>query len=102
MVRARRDGDIEKLWPHARVTECGHSDYRFRAPVTVDAIIDAFNAEILRISYSNFKDSVGDKALHDAYLNVWSAMAKVQPTPPYLGWVDKEPPKRKRRKRRGL
>lgn len=85
LVRARRPGDIEKLFPNAKVTELHHADYQFRAVVTRAEIKSAMCGEIDRISYGNFKDSVGDQALHNAYLRVWSHMSLLQPVPPYSG-----------------
>lgn len=85
LVRARRPGDIEKVFPTAKVTELHHADYQFRAVVTRSEIKSAMNGEVDRIAYSNFKDSVGDKGLHDAYLRVWSHMSLLQPVPPYSG-----------------
>jgi hypothetical protein len=35
--------------------------------------------EVARITYDNFKDSVVDRPLHDAYLRVWSTMLDLQP-----------------------
>lgn len=102
LVRARRPGDIEKVFPNAKVTELHHADYQFRAVVKRSEIKSAMNAEIDRVAYSNFKDSVGDKALHDAYLRVWSHMSLLQPVPPYsgarslLGDLTYDPPKKKR------
>jgi hypothetical protein len=85
MVRARRPGDIEKLFPKAVVTEYTASDYHYRAAVKIEAIGAALVAELGRVTYSNFKDSVTDRPLHDAYLDVWIAMAKIQPKRPYAG-----------------
>lgn len=78
LVRARRCGDIEKVFPGAKVTSFKKADYRYRAPVKCDAIIKAMTREILRINYPNFKDSVTDDDLHFAYLKVWMAMFEVQ------------------------
>lgn len=85
MVRARRPGDIEKLFPKAQVTEYTASDYHYRAAVKVETIGAALVAELGRVVYSNFKDSVSDRPLHDAYLRVWTAMASIQPKRPYSG-----------------
>ena len=41
--------------------------------------------EVMSISYGNFKDSVRDEALHDAYLTCWQALARTQDPPPYSG-----------------
>ncbi len=85
MVRARRPGDIEKLFPDAKVTEFTASDYHYRAAVKIEKIGTALVAELGRVTYSNFKDSVTDRPLHDAYLRVWTAMASIQPKRPYAG-----------------
>lgn len=89
MVRARRPGDIEKVFeticPGITVTEYTASDYHYRAAIKRTALAEAMVAEIGRITYSNFKDSVEDKPLHDAYLRVWHAMAALQPKRPYSG-----------------
>ena len=85
MVRARRPGDIEKLFSKAQVTEYTASDYHYRAAVKRTEIAEALVAELGRVTYSNFKDSVDDRPLHDAYLQVWHAMARLQPKRPYSG-----------------
>ena len=85
MVRARRPGDIEKMFPDAKVTRYTKSDYLFRAPVKKNAVKAALVAEVDRIVYSNFKASVRDNDLHNAYNQVSSVMADLQPLPPYSG-----------------
>jgi hypothetical protein len=89
MVRARRPGDIEKVFetvcPGITVTEYTASDYHYRAAIKKDVLKAALCGEIDRVSYSNFKNSVDDKPLHDAYLKVWHAMAALQPQRPYAG-----------------
>jgi len=37
---------------------------------------------VKRIGYSNFKNSVDDTRLHNAYLRVWSTMFELQPPAP--------------------
>lgn len=85
MVRARRPGDIEKVFTEAKVTEYTASDYHYRAAIKKEALKAALCGEVDRVSYSNFKNSVDDKPLHDAYLKVWHAMAALQPQRPYAG-----------------
>lgn len=85
MVRARRPGDIEKVFTKAKVTEYTASDYHYRAAVKKEDIKAAMCGEIDRVSYSNFKSSVQDRPLHDAYLGVWTEMARLQPNKPYSG-----------------
>jgi hypothetical protein len=42
-------------------------------------------AEVAAIDYGNFKGSVADDRLHDAYAAFWGIHARLQPTPPYSG-----------------
>lgn len=79
LVRARRKGDIDKIFPGARVVTSKTTDYRWRAVVKRKRVADALAGEVSRINYDNFKDSVSNKRLHDAYLRVWTAMADLQP-----------------------
>jgi hypothetical protein len=46
-------------------------------------VATAVTAQIQNIGYKNFKSSVDDDVLHDAYLEVWQAMAALQSPPPY-------------------
>lgn len=86
LVRARRKGDIERVFgKRVRVTEYDKSDYRFRAVVPKGDVVAAMTREVGKINYGNFKKSVRDKQLHDAYMRVWGAMADVQDPPPYAG-----------------
>lgn len=85
LVRARRPGDIEKIFDTAKVTEYDKSDYQFRAVVKRTAVEEALVGEVKRIVYNNFKNSVRDNALHDAYNQVWGTMSKLQPKAPYSG-----------------
>ncbi len=93
LVRARRPGDIEKVFPEAkgRVERSTKSDYAYRAVIKTHVLKTAIDGEINRINYSNFKDSVTDDPLHDAYMAVWMAMAKLQPTAPYSGFLRGSP-----------
>lgn len=89
LVRARRPGDIEKIFPKAKVTEYDKADYQFRAVVPIVDVKAAMAGEVDRIVYNNFKNSVRDHALHGAYNSVWGIMAKLQPKPPYSGFKGK-------------
>ena len=63
VVRARRAGDIEKVFPNAKVTRQTDSDYLYRAVVPRDVVKQALAAMIDLIDYPNFKDSVEDRSL---------------------------------------
>jgi hypothetical protein len=84
LVRARRTGDIEKVFPGAKVTRNTNSDYLYRAVLPRDAVKRALVAMIDHIDYPNFKDSVEDSSLRAAYVSVWCAMAGLQHPPPEI------------------
>ena len=79
LVRARRRGDIEKVFPEAVVTRTIKADYLYRAVLKRVRIAEALACEVDNMGYSNFKSSVLNKKLHNAYLRVWTAMASLQP-----------------------
>lgn len=79
MVRARRPGDIERVFPGAKVAESFGTDYRYRAEIPRPIVANAVAARVLGIDYDNFKGSTKDKPLHDAYMRVWSNMERLQP-----------------------
>ena len=82
LVRARRAGDIERVFPNAKVTRNTNTDYLYRAVLPRDAVKQALAAMIDDIDYPNFKNSVEDSSLHAAYVSVWCAMAGLQHPPP--------------------
>ena len=84
LVRARRAGDIEKVFPDAEVTRNTNSDYLYRAVLPRDVVKQALTAMIDHIDYPNFKDSVEDNSLRAAYASVWCAMAGLQHPPPEI------------------
>lgn len=100
LVRARRAGDIEKVFQTVRggVRRDERADYLYRAVVKAADVRQALAAEVARITYGNFKDSVQDEALHDAYLKVWHAMATLQPATAG-SWFGGAPAKDKPKKR---
>ena len=83
LVRARRDGDIERVFPKAEVEVTLGNDYRCRARIKRTDVAAAITQRVMNIDYANFKGSTKDKPLHDAYMCVWSAIGKLQPGGPY-------------------
>ena len=83
LVRARRQGDIQRVFPDAEVIEDNRRDYLFRAVVPRFRVAMAVGLATMKIDYSNFKDSVADHDLHHAYMQVWLNMVELQPSPPY-------------------
>ncbi len=83
-VRARRKGDIEAVFgQNVEVVTLPRRDYQFRAFIARDVVATAVATQLRHIDYGNFKDSVADASLHDAYFKVWHAMADLQEIPPY-------------------
>lgn len=80
-VRARVEGDIERVFPGAKVQVGGGTDYRFRAMIGQKIVADAIANQITSIDYSNFKDSVHEHDRHDAYFGIWRAMMAMQKKP---------------------
>ena len=78
LVRARRKGDIEKVFPKAKVKRNTKADYLYRARIKKDVVVAALKGEVDRITYSNFKSSVTDAKLHAAYLRVWGNLGPLQ------------------------
>lgn len=85
LVRARRKGDIESVFPGAKVSRTPKRDYLFRALIPREEIARAIADEVAHLDYSNFKGSVKNDELHDAFAKVWRVMANLQPTAPYSG-----------------
>lgn len=84
MVRARRQGDLEAIFgPDTKVTTIPGRDYQFRAFIRRDIVGTVIATALMEINYGNFKNSVKDAYLHDAYADVWGIMAELQEIPPY-------------------
>jgi hypothetical protein len=77
-VRARVEGDIERVFPGVPVQLMKVSDYAYHANV-LRAVAGPRIAELVaNIDYSNFKNSVKEHDRHAAYLTIWSAMSRLQ------------------------
>ena len=78
LVRARFEGDIEELFPQAKVFAKTPSDYKYRAWVSRAEVEIAVANYIDNIDYDNFKNSVADDNRHDDYVGVWQVMYQSQ------------------------
>jgi hypothetical protein len=78
LVRARIKGDIEAVFPAAKVTCTPSRDYRFRALLPRAEVAAAIAEQVASIGYPNFKGSVHENGRHDAYLGVWGVMHREQ------------------------
>ena len=78
LVRARRRGHIERVFPEAEVFSVAGADYTFRAWLPRARVASACMEQVESIDYVNFKDSIDDPEYHDAALSAWSAMYSYQ------------------------
>lgn len=78
VVRARRKGDIETVFPDAEVVVSTVNDYRFRAEISRREVAAAIAERAKGIDYPNFKGSIKDWARHRAYADVWRTMERYQ------------------------
>ena len=80
LVRARVEGDIERVFPKAKVKTNLGSDYKYRAFIPKCIVSKAIKKSIENIDYDNFKNSVplDDSFRHDVYLEVWSKLLALQ------------------------
>lgn len=80
MVRARLAGDLERLFPRAKVERTPAADYAYRCTVTRGAFARVLASRAESIDYPNFKGSLapGDSNRSRAYHDTWDAMMDAQ------------------------
>lgn len=79
LVRARRKGDIEEVFgAEAKVYTKLGADYAYRANLSREFVAIVIGTNVRYIRYDNFKDSVKDDALHNAYMDFWVIMHRLQ------------------------
>lgn len=83
LVRARVKGHIDAVFPEAKVFTEDGSDYQFRAVIKRSDVASALEQQVHDLGYSNFKNTVRNRPLHDAFARIWHVMAALQPKPPY-------------------
>src|SRR5713101_4402668 len=69
MVRARRKKDLLDVFGDVEIIKNDGTDYRWRTFVDRKAFAALVAARVEKINYTNFKNSVGDRDLHDLYLD---------------------------------
>lgn len=72
-VRARKEGDIEAIFPEADVLATPTGDYKFRTELRPSRVAEVMLERVMAIDYTNFKNSVEDHQRHNAYMATWSA-----------------------------
>ena len=84
LVRARRQGDIQKVFPDAKVKKTVGNDYLYRAVIKRTVVAEAMTKLAMEtIDYPNFKNTVRDNKLHSAFNAIWHTIAKLQVIAPY-------------------
>jgi len=78
LVRSRISGHLEAVFPNTEVREDENSDYRFRSTIQRQVVADAIAKRVMSIDYTNFKDSVKSRPLHDAYMAFWTILHRLQ------------------------
>lgn len=78
LVRARRSGDIERVFPRAEVRRAEEADYRFGAFLPRGEVQSVICARIGEIRYPSFMDAVEERDRHNSYFRVWDAMYRFQ------------------------
>ena len=78
LVRARAKGHIEAVFPNAKVYRRKGSDYLYRADIAREEVAKVIGERVTDIDYTNFKNSVKNWALHDAYAGFWTIMYGLQ------------------------
>lgn len=77
-VRARVEGDIERVFPEIKAEFLRKSDYAYHADVPRSLVAERVARIVSEVDYTNFKNSVKESDRHSAYLSIWSAMHKLQ------------------------
>lgn len=78
LVRARRAGEIESVFPNAATFTMDLADYLHRAILPRGEVADAIAASICNMQYDNFKNSISDNEYHNACFGVWNVMHRYQ------------------------
>jgi hypothetical protein len=73
-VRARKAEHLQALFPGRKVYQWKARDYPARIFIGAAALAEFMAQQVLNVDYGNFKSSVRDNELHDAYMGVWSVM----------------------------
>lgn len=83
LVRARREGDIEAVFPDAKVVKSVGRDYLYRAGVTRADVAAALTAQVMDLDYPNAKAASDDPGFHAAMADTWQTFAELQEYYPY-------------------
>jgi hypothetical protein len=80
MVRARRKEHLEAYFSTHSIIYTKQADYPYRVICSKAALTAVLVRYVEQLDYPNFKSSVKDKALHDAYMATWARMTQLEET----------------------
>lgn len=79
LVRGRFDGDIEALFPNAKIEVDAGTDYKYRTFLPRKEVTERVKTYMeSELNYSNYKNSVKDIERIPAYHKVWHTMYDAQ------------------------
>ena len=80
LVRGRFKGDIESMFPEAKVIEGAGTDYLYRAFMDRDTVVSRVRQYMAEeLDYTNFKDAVENgRERQSVYGDVWLTMLRAQ------------------------
>ena len=74
LVSARKLEHITNTFPDCDYFKDSDADYPYRAFISRDVVAKVIADSVAMIDYPNFKNSVKDGTLHNAYTEVWRTM----------------------------
>lgn len=77
-VRARNVDHLRDLFPGKEIMVNQAADYLYRCRIERKYFQAVIDAEIKLIDYHNFKAQISDHRYHDALMDVWRAMHRLQ------------------------
>lgn len=90
VVRARRPGHIENMFPDASVVTLDGRDYQYRTELPREVVAARMQQYVMEMTATNFKDSVKEPTYHHACFGVWQCMEAIQPKPAYSMYSGKK------------
>tara|TARA_R110002110_G_scaffold61193_1_gene171953 strand:+ start:372 stop:743 length:372 start_codon:yes stop_codon:yes gene_type:complete len=74
LVRARRGKHISTFWPEVEVVHNPDADYPYRSVISRDRVAEVVMQYIEGIDYDNFKKSVTESKLAEAFSRMWALL----------------------------
>lgn len=82
LVRARRPGDIHRIFPEVVEETTPRADYLYRAVIPRNRVAQVMRDTVSAIKYPNFKASVTEELRAHVYMHVWTTMYQYQTVTP--------------------